>query len=83
MMHGDIEMIVRDLTKAGEVDDVQAAAFAGVVSGMSEADQRALLGVLMGVYDAWGQAVSDLQELVSDPDSIYASVVREHAGVAS
>ena len=76
-MHGDIAMIVRDLVKAGEVNDAQAAAFAGVVSGMPDADQRALLGVLMGVYDAWGQAVSDMREMVLDPDSIYAAVVRE------
>lgn len=82
-MHGDIEMIVRDLIEAGEVDDVQAAAFAGVVSGMSDADQRALLGVLMGAYDAWGQARSDAEESREEMGGLQNWLALREMGVVS
>lgn len=79
MMHGDIAMIVRDLVTAGEVNDEQAAAFTSVVSGMSDADQRALLGVLMDVYDAWGQACSDVVELEDELREVRSHVVSLYA----
>lgn len=83
MMHGDIAMIVRALVAAGEVNDEQAAAFTSVVSGMSEADQRALLGVLMGAYDAWELACGDVEELREEMNELQNWLALQEMGVVS